>query len=187
MTYLVQDTHNCCFPEKKNGKVQNQAAAGCTGTDGQTLRSFFLRDNHHLLLAQLFSARTRVIASRYRPSTVPHQSGGSTDANTNMTTFSMPVSLIKPRRSWATADDCNPLILPRALNVIQLDTLALGVLGGVSGLGMLHGFNRTSAKHVRVSSDKLKQDTIIEGADVSTQTTDDAVPFRVPLTDAHSA
>ena len=45
----------CCYacaalnlPHKK---VKKQAAEWCTETDGQTLRSFFLRDNHHLLLA----------------------------------------------------------------------------------------------------------------------------------------
>ena len=51
---------------------------------------------------------------------------------------------------------------------------------------MLHGLNRTSAKNVRVSSDKVKQDKIVEGADISTHTTDDAVSFRVQPTGAHS-
>ena len=41
-------------------------------------------------------------------------------------------------------------------------------------------------KEVRVSSDKLKQDKIIEGADISTYTTDDAVSFRLQPTDARS-
>ena len=51
---------------------------------------------------------------------------------------------------------------------------------------MLHGLNRTSAKIVRVSSDMLEQDEIIDGIDNSTYTTDDAVSFRVQPTDAHS-
>ena len=55
----------------------------------------------------------------------------------------------------------------------------LGVLGGVSGLRMLDGPNRASAKTVRESSDMLKQDHSIERADISTHTTDNAVSFRV--------
>ena len=47
-------------------------------------------------------------------------------------------------------------VTPRALTLTQLDTLALGVLGDVSGLQMLHHLNRNSAKDVRVSADKLK-------------------------------
>ena len=71
-----------------------------------------------------------------------------------------------------------PRVSPRAPTLTQLDTLALAGLGGVSGLRMLHGPNRTSAKNVRGGSDKLKQDKIIKGADMSTHTTDDATtPF----------
>ena len=62
----------------------------------------------------------------------------------------------------------------------------LGVLGDVSGFRTIHGLNRTSAKNVRVSSDKLKQDKIIEGADISVHTTDDAVSCRVQRADAYS-
>ena len=47
--------------------------------------------------------------------------------------------------------------------------VTLGVLGCGNGLRVLHGLNRTSARHVRVSSDNLKQDKIIEGADISTR------------------
>ena len=40
------------MPVKATPKMpQNQAAAWCTETDGQPLRSFFLRDNHNLILA----------------------------------------------------------------------------------------------------------------------------------------
>ena len=39
---------------------------------------------------------------------------------------------------------------PRALTLTQLDTLMLGVLGGLSGLRMLDGPNRASAKNVPV-------------------------------------
>ena len=46
---------------------------------------------------------------------------------------------------------------------------------------MLHGLHHTSAKKVRVSSDKLKQDKIIDDADNSTHTTDDAVFFKVMI------
>ena len=81
---------------------------------------------------------------------------------------------------------CLPRVSPRALTVTRLDALALGVLGSVGGLRMLHGLNRTSTTNVRVSSDKLKQDQTIEGADISTHTTDDAVSFRLRPTDAHS-
>ena len=62
-----------------------------------------------------------------------------------------------------------PRVSPRALTLTQLDSLTLGVLGSMSGLRMLHGFDRTSAKKkARVSSDELKQGKIIEGADIST-------------------
>ena len=37
-----------------------------------------------------------------------------------------------------------------------------------------------------VLGDELKQDKIIEGADISAHTTTYAVSFRVPPTDAHS-
>ena len=77
-----------------------------------------------------------------------------------------------------------PRVSPRALTLIQLDTLALVILGGVGGLRMLHGHNRTSAKNVRVSSDK--QEKIVKGTYISTHTTDDTVSFRVQPTDAHS-
>ena len=51
----------------------------------------------------------------------------------------------------------------------------------------LRGLNRTSAKNVRVLV-QAQTGRITEGADISTYTTDDAVPFRVqPIyTDAHS-
>ena len=100
-----------------------------------------------------------MIASRYRPSTVYNQSGVSYDASeahTNMTTFSRPVSSTKPRRSWATRSRFLPRVSTRALTLTHPGTLALGVLGRVSGLSMLYGLNRTSAKNVRVSSGKLK-------------------------------
>ena len=42
-----------------------------------------------------------------------------------------------------------PQVSPRVITLTQLDSLALGVLGGVSVLGMLHGLHRTSAKYVR--------------------------------------
>ena len=58
-------------------------------------------------------------------------------------------------------------------------TRLLGVLGGVSGLRMLDGPNRASAKNVRERLDKLRQDQSIERADISTNTTDNAVCFRV--------
>ena len=90
----------------------------------------------------------------------------------------------------ATSILCNrtrflPRVSPRAQTLTQLDPLALGVLGGVSGLRVLRGLNRTSTTFVRANSDKLKQD-IIEGADISTHTTNDAVSFRVQPTDAQS-
>ena len=103
-----------------------------------------------------------------------------------MTTFSRSVSSTKPRRSWGCRSRFLPWVSPRALTLTQLDTLALGVLGGVSGLRVLHGLNRTPAKNVLVNSDKLVQDKIIEGTDISAQTVDDAVSFRVQPTDAHS-
>ena len=70
-----------------------------------------------------------------------------------------------------------PRFSPPALSLTQLDTLALGVLGGVTLLRLLRGPYRTSEKkkNVRVRSDKLKQDKIIVGADISTHTTDAAV------------
>ena len=80
-----------------------------------------------------------------------------------------------------------PQVSTRAQTLTQLDTLVLGVLGGVSGLRMLHCLNRAFGKKVRVSSDKFKQDNVIEGADISTHTTDDAVSFRVQPADAHSS
>ena len=83
-----------------------------------------------------------------------------------MTTFSRPVSSTKPRRSWATRSRFLPRVSTRALTLTHPDTLALGVLGRVSGLSMLYGLNRTSAKNVRVSSGKLKQDKVVEGADI---------------------
>ena len=56
----------------------------------------------------------------------------------------------------------------------------------MTGLRILHGLNRTSAKNVRVCSDnKLKQHKIIEGVDISTHTTDGSVSFRVLPTDVH--
>ena len=55
----------------------------------------------------------------------------------------------------------------------------LGVLDGVSGLHMLDGLNRASAKNVRESLGKLKQDQSIEMADISTHKPDNAVSFSV--------
>ena len=40
-----------CGPEKKKKGQKPMPGRRCTESDGQTLRSFFLRDNHHLLLA----------------------------------------------------------------------------------------------------------------------------------------
>ena len=51
---------------------------------------------------------------------------------------------------------------------------------------MLHDFNRTSAKNVRVRSDKLKHDKIVEWADISAHTTEDTVSFRAQPSDAYS-
>ena len=131
-----------------------------------------------------------MIASRFRPSTVSNQSGVSydaSDAHTNMTTFSRSVSSTKPRRSWGCRSRFLPWDSPRALTLTQLDTLALGVLGGVSGLRMLNGLNRNSAKNVRVSSPKLKQDKIIERADISIHAQQSrAISFMVQPADAHS-
>ena len=45
-----------------------------------------------------------------------------------------------------------PRVSPRAVTLTQLDSLALGVQGGVSGLRMLHHLNRNSAKNVRVKA-----------------------------------
>ena len=56
----------------------------------------------------------------------------------------------------------------------------------MSGFRTLKNLNRTSAKNVRVSSDKLKEDESNNGADISTHTTDDVVSFRVQSTDVHS-
>ena len=174
----------CAALKKQSKIVRNQAAAWCTETDGQTVRSFFLRDNHHLLLAQLVSAGTRVIASRYQPSTGPSQS--ASDAHTNMTIFRRPASSTNPRRSWGYRSRFLPRVSPRALTLNKLDTLALGVLGEVSGLRTLHWSQSYLKKNVlekivlvRVSSNKLEQDKIIAGADISTHATDDAVCFRV--------
>ena len=61
-----------------------------------------------------------------------------------------------------------PRISRRALTLTQLHTPTLGALGGVSGLHMLDGPNRASAKNVRECSGKLKQDQSIERADIST-------------------
>ena len=72
-----------------------------------------------------------------------------------------------------------PRVPPRALTLTQLDTPILRVLGGASGFHMLNGPNHASAKHVRENSGKLKQDQSIERADISTQTTDNAVSFRL--------
>ena len=74
----------------------------------------------------------------------------------------------------------------RALALTQLDTPMLGVLGGESDLHLLDGPNRTSGKKLRQSSSKLKQDQSIERADISTNTTDNAVSSRVQPTHAHS-
>ena len=90
-----------------------------------------------------------MIASRYRPSTVSNQSGVSYDApeaRTIRTTFSGPISPTKPRRSWATAHDSYRGFTSGTNPITQLDTPMLGVLGGVSGLRMLYGPNRASAK-----------------------------------------
>ena len=129
-----------------------------------------------------------MIAGRYRPSTAPNQSGvsyGASDMHTNLTTFSRPVS------STATSilgyrSRFLPRASSRALPITQLDIVAPGVLGGVSGFRMLHGLYRASATDVRVRSDKLKHGKIIEGANNSTHTADNAVSFRVQRTDAHS-
>ena len=41
-----------CSPgKKKKKKIKSQVAVWCTETDGQPLRSYFLRDNRHALLA----------------------------------------------------------------------------------------------------------------------------------------
>ena len=64
-----------------------------------------------------------------------------------------------PRRSWHTA-----------LTLTRLDTRGLEVLGGVTVGRVVHGLNRTSAKKIRVSSDKVKQDRIIEGTDLYSST-----------------
>ena len=129
-----------------------------------------------------------MIAGRYRPSTAPNQSGvsyGASDMHTNLTTFSRPVS------STATSilgyrSRFLPRASSRALPITQLDIVAPGVLGGVSGFRMLHGLYRASATDVRVRSDKLKHGKIIERANNSTHTADNAVSFRVQRTDAHS-
>ena len=62
--------------------------------------------------------------------------------------------------SWPTVTDHEilPRISRRALTLTQLHTPTLGALGGVSGLHMLDGPNRASAKNVRECSGKLKQD-----------------------------
>ena len=72
-----------------------------------------------------------------------------------------------------------PRVSPRVLTLNQLDAPMLGVLGGVSGLHMLDGPNRASAKIARESSSTLQQDQSIERADISTHTTDNALSFRV--------
>ena len=112
-----------------------------------------------------------MIASCYRPPTVSNQSGVSCDAfdaHTNLTTFSRPVSSTQATSILGYHSRFLPRVSPQALTLTQLDTLELGVLGGVSGLRMLHGLNRTSTKNARVRSVKLKQDKIIEWADIST-------------------
>ena len=64
-----------------------------------------------------------------------------------------------------------PRVSTRALTLTQLDTLALGVLGGVGGLRTLYGLNHTSAKKTRVPGAlSSKQEKIIDGADNSTRT-----------------
>ena len=41
----------CAALNKKRKTFKSQDAAWCTETDGQKLRSFFLRNNHHQLFA----------------------------------------------------------------------------------------------------------------------------------------
>ena len=113
-----------------------------------------------------------MITSRYRPSTTFNFQQASI--------IDQPTSILGYRSRFL------PRVSPRAPTVTQLDTPMLRVLSVVSELRMLHGLNRTSGKNVRVSLDKLKHDKIIEWADISKHTTDDAVSFRVQPTDAHS-
>ena len=62
----------------------------------------------------------------------------------------------------------------------------LAILGGESGCRMLDGPNRASAKNVRESSDKVKQDQGIERADTSTHTTETPFLLGCKPTDVHS-
>ena len=152
MTYSIRAAAACsCAALKKKDQKAKPRRKSSRLTDKRCALPFFvLRDKHHLLLAELSSAGTgaTALSSRYRPWTVSNRSRVSydaSDANTNMTTFSRPASSIKPRRSWgpltiltagfASGTNPNPTRHPGA-----------GVLGGVSGLRMLHGLNRTSAK-----------------------------------------
>ena len=89
-----------------------------------------------------------MIASPYQLSTVSNQSGVSYDASeghTNMTTFSASIidqatSILGYRSRFL------PQVSTRAQTLTQLDTLVLGVLGGVSGLRMRDDPNSASAK-----------------------------------------
>ena len=53
MTWSIRAAAACwCTAKKKRPKMaKKQAAVSYTENDRQTLRSLFLRDNHHLLLA----------------------------------------------------------------------------------------------------------------------------------------
>ena len=105
--------------------------AWCTDTDGQRLRSSSLRDNYHLVFALLSSSGVGVIAIYLcRRSIVYNQSGvwyDASDAYTSITGFSWPASSTKPRRPWPTT---------HYLHHGFRFSLALGGLGGVSGLRM---------------------------------------------------
>ena len=128
-----------------------------------------------------------MLASLYRPSTVSNKSGVSyeaSEARTNMTTFSRPISSTKPRLGL-------PLTILTAgfasgANLNSTRHPGAGSPGRYEWAPYATWSQSYLGKNVRVSSDKVNQDKIIEGADIPTRTTDDAVSLRVQLTDAHS-
>ena len=132
------------------------------------------------------SSGSRVTADRYRPSTAYNQSGVSyhaSDANANMTNFQQ-VSVIDQATSISGyRSRFLPRVSPRALNPDPPRQPGAGSPGRCEwDPYVTWSLIVPSAKMVRVSTDKLKHDKIVDGRDNSTHTTDDAVSFRAQPT-----
>ena len=135
-----------CNPTKTKMKmIENKVAAWRTESDGKPLTSYFLRDDHHALLAWLSFAGSTVIACRYQPSTVSNRSDVLYKRHPMQSRKWVFQQARVPDQARATLGDRSrilPRVSPPARTLNQLDTRMLGALGGLSGLHILDDPNR---------------------------------------------